>query len=56
VLDDAVRAQQPAPEAPPAAPPATAPTDTDEPPNRFAREAGDLPPGGGATPPPDWLS
>ena len=55
VLDDAVRAQQPAPE-PPAAPASTDPADPDEP-RRFAREDGDeLPPDGGDTPPPDWLS
>jgi MshEN domain len=59
VLDDAVRAQQPAPEQPPAAPgpgPAPAPDDPRrEGPSRFARDDED-PPGGGATPPPDWLN
>ncbi len=58
VLDDAVRAQQPAQESPPPPPAGPAP---DEPrregPSRFAREDGDdSSPGGGATPPPDWLS
>jgi hypothetical protein len=61
VLDDAVRAQQPAPpsaeqQTPPAVPPAPPEDPRREGPSRFSRDDEDPSSGGGAVPPPDWLS
>jgi predicted nucleic acid-binding Zn-ribbon protein len=61
VLDDAVRAQQPAPpsaeqQTPPAVPPAPPDDPRREGPSRFSRDDEDPSSGGGAVPPPDWLS